>query len=105
MFYPPDRALRPGMFIYCENLRTEEQDSVFERQKKISPYSPERKQKKRLPQREPFICNVNNSLSVNRCHVSDKIENLVRVTNLIVVPRNNLNESICQSDTCFCVED
>ena len=45
MFYPPTEPIGWGMFIYCENLRTEEQESVFEREKKISPYSPERKQK------------------------------------------------------------
>lgn len=33
MFYPPADGLGRGMFIYCENLRTEEQDSMFERQK------------------------------------------------------------------------
>ena len=35
MFYPPTEPFGRGMFIYCENLRTEEQESVFERQKKI----------------------------------------------------------------------
>ena len=46
-----------------------------------------------------------NELSVNLSHMSDKVENLVRVTNLVVIPRYNLNECIGKSDTCLRVED
>ena len=35
-------------------------------------------------------------LCVNSSHVSDEVENLVRVTNLIVVPANNLNEGVSE---------
>ena len=44
-------------------------------------------------------------LTVNFLHVCDELENLVRVTDLVVVPRNNLNESVGQSDTSLSVED
>ena len=44
-------------------------------------------------------------LTVNLLHVSDELEHLVRVTDLVVVPRNNLNESVGQSDTGLSVED
>ncbi|EJX01618.1 glyceraldehyde-3-phosphate dehydrogenase [gut metagenome] len=37
--------------------------------------------------------------------MSDEIEYLVRVTNFIVIPRYNLNECICQSDTSLSIED
>ena len=38
-------------------------------------------------------------------HVGDEVENLVRVTDLIVIPRHNLNEGRGQLDTGLCVED
>ena len=44
-------------------------------------------------------------LSVNLSHVSDEVENFVRVTDLIVVPANHLNEGVSQSDTCLSIED
>ena len=44
-------------------------------------------------------------LSVNSSHVSDEVENLVGVTDLIVVPANNLNEGVSQSDTSLSIED
>ena len=37
--------------------------------------------------------------------MSDEVENFVRVTDLVVVPRNNLNEGRSQLDTGFSVED
>ena len=46
-----------------------------------------------------------NSLSVVLLHDLDEVDNLVRVTNLIVVPRNNLNELVSQVNTCVSVED
>ena len=44
-------------------------------------------------------------LTVNLLHVGDELEHLVRVTDLVVVPRDNLNESVSQVNTCVCVED
>ena len=44
-------------------------------------------------------------LTVNLLHVCDELENLVRVTNLVVVPRNYLNELVCEIYTSVCVED
>ena len=48
---------------------------------------------------------LSHRLAVNLLHVSDEFENLVRVTDLIVIPRNNLNEGVGQSDTSLSVED
>ena len=44
-------------------------------------------------------------LSVNLSHVGDEFENLVRVADFVVVPRNYLNESVGESDTSLSVED
>src|SRR5574344_1160795 len=38
-------------------------------------------------------------------HDLDQVNNLVKVTNLVIIPRNNLYECICQSDTSFSIED
>ena len=38
-------------------------------------------------------------LTVNLLHVSDELEHLVRVTDLVVIPRYNLN--LCISITCW----
>ena len=48
---------------------------------------------------------VINGLTVNFLHVSDKFENLVRVTDFVIVPRDNLNECVCQVNTCVSIED
>ena len=37
--------------------------------------------------------------------MSDQVKNFVRVTDFVVIPRYNFNESISQSDTSFSVED
>lgn len=37
--------------------------------------------------------------------MSNQFQYLVRVTDFIVIPRYNLNESISQSDTSLCIED
>ena len=44
-------------------------------------------------------------LTVNLLHVSDELEHLVRVTDLVVIPRYNLYECIGKSDTSLSVED
>ena len=44
-------------------------------------------------------------LTVNLLHVCDELENLVRVTDLVVIPRYNLYECIGKSDTSLGVED
>lgn len=44
-------------------------------------------------------------LAVDFLHVSDEVENFVRVTDFIVIPRNYLNEGRSQLDTCLSVED
>ena len=44
-------------------------------------------------------------LTVNLLHVCDELENLVRVTNLVVVPRNYLNELVCEIYTSISIED
>ena len=44
-------------------------------------------------------------LTVNLLHVSDELEHLVRVTDLVVIPRYNLYECIGKSDTSLGVED
>ena len=46
-----------------------------------------------------------NGLAVNFFHVSDQIENFVRVTDFVVVPRDNFNEVVSQVNTCFSIED
>ena len=38
-------------------------------------------------------------------HYGNEVEDLVGVTDFIVVPGNNFNESIRKSDTCFSIED
>ena len=48
---------------------------------------------------------VKGELTVNLLHVSNEIENLVGVSNLVVIPRYNLYESICECDTSLCIED
>ena len=52
-----------------------------------------------------IFCLQLTELSVNSSHVSDEVENLVRVTDLIVIPANNLNEGVSQSDTSLSIED
>ena len=42
-----------------------------------------------------FLLFSNCILAVNRCHVSDQVKNLVRITDFVVIPRNNLYECIC----------
>ena len=44
-------------------------------------------------------------LAVYLLHVGDELEHLVRVTDLIVIPRHNLYESIGEVNTCVSVED
>ena len=44
-------------------------------------------------------------LTVNLLHVSDELEHLVRVTDLVVIPRYNPYECIGKSDTSLGVED
>ena len=44
-------------------------------------------------------------LAVNFLHVSDEIENLVRVTDFVVIPAYNLNEGGGELDTSLSVED
>lgn len=44
-------------------------------------------------------------LTVNLLHVGDELEHLVRVTDLVVIPANNLNEGRSQLDTGLSVED
>ena len=55
----------------------------------------------------PFLYIEMNScgLAVHLLHVSDELEHLVRVANLIVIPANNLHEGVGQSDTSLSVED
>ena len=43
-------------------------------------------------------------LAVVLLHDSDEIEHLVRVADFVVIPRNNLHESVGQSDTGLSVE-
>ena len=38
-------------------------------------------------------------------HDLDQVNNLVRVTDLVVIPRNNLYEVVCEVYTCVSVED
>ena len=44
-------------------------------------------------------------LCVNLSHVSDELEHLVGVADLIVVPRDNLHESVSEIDSGVGVED
>ena len=52
--------------------------------------------------RETLICFL---LVVDRVHVLDEFQHLVGVTNLIVVPGNDLHEGVGQSDAGGGVED
>ena len=52
-----------------------------------------------------LLCKQTGKLTVNLLHVSDEVEHLVRVTDFVVIPRNNLHESVSQSDTGLSVED
>ena len=40
----------------------------------------------------PILLFSNCILAVNRCHVSDQVKNLVRITDFVVVPRYNLTK-------------
>ena len=64
-----------------------------------------REQKRGILRDAPLVFLIFDVLSVYSSHVSDEVENLVRVTDLIVVPANNLNEGVSQSDTSFSIED
>ena len=44
-------------------------------------------------------------LAVNLSHVSYEVKDLVRVADFVVVPANELNELVGQSDTSLSVED
>ena len=44
-------------------------------------------------------------LSVNFCHVGNQIEYFVRITDFVVIPRNDFYECVGQSYTSFCVEN
>ena len=57
------------------------------------------------PRRMCELWSVDYLLAVNLLHACDEVENLVRVTDLIVVPADNLNESWGELDTCLSVED
>ena len=60
---------------------------------------------RRLLQKSPIFLFSNCILAVNWCHVSNQVKNLVRITDFVIIPRYNLNESISQSDTSLSVED
>ena len=53
----------------------------------------------------PYNYIGNSILAVVLLHDLDEVDNLVRVTNLVVIPRNNLNELVCQVNACVSVED
>ena len=53
----------------------------------------------------PAVIDLLHQMCIRDSHVSDQVKNFVRVTDFVVIPRYNFNESISQSDTCFSVED